>query len=34
MPYEALLTVELVERNGKTTMTQSFLFPSQELRER
>ena len=31
--YEALLTVELVERNGKTTMTQSFLFPSQELRD-
>ena len=31
--YEALLTVELVERNGKTTMTQSFLFPTQELRD-
>jgi len=31
--YEALLTVELVERNGKTTLTQSFLFPSQELRD-
>jgi uncharacterized protein YndB with AHSA1/START domain len=31
--YEALLTVELVERNGKTTMTQHFLFPSQELRD-
>jgi uncharacterized protein YndB with AHSA1/START domain len=31
--YEALMTVELVERNGKTTMTQSFLFPSQELRD-
>jgi uncharacterized protein YndB with AHSA1/START domain len=31
--YEALLTVELVERNGKTTMTQSFLFPNQELRD-
>ena len=31
--YEALLTVELVERNGKTTMTQSFLFPSRELRD-
>ena len=30
---ETLLTVELVERNGKTTMTQSFLFPSQELRD-
>ena len=24
--------MELVERNGKTTMTQSFLFPTQELR--
>jgi uncharacterized protein YndB with AHSA1/START domain len=31
--YEAQLTVELVERNGKTTLTQSFLFPSQELRD-
>jgi len=31
--YEALLTVELVERNGKTTMTQSFLFPTKELRD-
>ena len=31
--YEALLTVELVERNGKTTMTQRFLFPTQELRD-
>jgi uncharacterized protein YndB with AHSA1/START domain len=31
--YEALLTVELVERNGKTTMTQHFLFPTQELRD-
>jgi uncharacterized protein YndB with AHSA1/START domain len=31
--YEALMTVELVERNGKTTMTQHFLFPSQELRD-
>ena len=29
--YEAVMTVELVERNGKTTMTQSFLFPTQEL---
>ena len=29
----ASLTVELVERNGKTTMTQSFLFPSQEVRD-
>ena len=31
--YEAVLTVELVERNGKTTMTQSFLFPTKELRD-
>lgn len=31
--YEAVMTVELVERNGKTTMTQHFLFPSQELRD-
>ena len=31
--YEALMTVELVERNGKTTMTQSLLFPTQELRD-
>ena len=31
--YEALLTVELVERDGKTTMTQSFLFPTKELRD-
>jgi uncharacterized protein YndB with AHSA1/START domain len=31
--YEALMTVELVERNGKTTLTQSFLFPTQELRD-
>ena len=31
--YEARLTVELVERNGRTTMTQSFLFPTQELRD-
>jgi uncharacterized protein YndB with AHSA1/START domain len=31
--YEALLTVELVERNGKTTMTQRFLFPTQEVRD-
>jgi hypothetical protein len=27
------MTVELVEHNGKTTMTQSFLFPTQELRD-
>src|SRR5678815_3582029 len=31
--YEALLTVELIERNGKTTLTQSFLFPTKELRD-
>lgn len=31
--YEARLTVELVERNGKTTMTQTFLFPTKELRD-
>lgn len=31
--YEAVMTVDLVERNGKTTMTQSFLFPTQELRD-
>jgi uncharacterized protein YndB with AHSA1/START domain len=31
--YEALLTVELVERNGKTMMTQHFLFPTRELRD-
>jgi uncharacterized protein YndB with AHSA1/START domain len=31
--YEALLTVEFVEHNGKTTMTQRFLFPTQELRD-
>jgi uncharacterized protein YndB with AHSA1/START domain len=30
---ESLMTVELVERNGKTTLTQSFLFPSQEVRD-
>lgn len=31
--YEAVMTVEFVERHGKTTMTQRFLFPSQELRD-
>lgn len=31
--YEAVLTVDLVERNGKTTMTQHFLFASQDLRD-
>ncbi len=30
---ETLLTVELVERSGKTTMTQRFLFPTQEVRD-
>jgi hypothetical protein len=25
--------VELVERNGKTTLTQTFLFPTQEVRD-
>jgi uncharacterized protein YndB with AHSA1/START domain len=30
---EMLMTVELVERNGKTTMTQRFLFPTQEVRD-
>jgi uncharacterized protein YndB with AHSA1/START domain len=30
---ETIMTVELVERNGKTTMTQRFLFPSQEVRD-
>ena len=32
-PGETLVTVELVVRNGKTTMTQSILFPSQEVRD-
>ena len=31
--YEAVMTVELVERNGRTTMTQSFRFPTRELRD-
>ena len=31
--YEAIMTVDLVERHGKTTMTQSFLFPTRELRD-
>ena len=30
---ESLMTVELAERNGKTTMTQTFLFPSREVRD-
>jgi uncharacterized protein YndB with AHSA1/START domain len=32
-PGETLVTVELVERSGKTTMTQSIVFPSQEVRD-
>src|SRR4029450_4328107 len=31
--YEALLTVEFVERRGKTTMKRSFLLPTHELRD-
>ena len=31
--YEALMTVDLVERNGKTTMTQHFLYRTKELRD-
>lgn len=31
--YEAVMTVDFVERNGKTTMRQHFLFPTQELRD-
>jgi uncharacterized protein YndB with AHSA1/START domain len=30
---EALMTVELVERHGKTTMTQRLLYPTQEVRD-
>ena len=30
---EMLMTVDLVERNGKTMMTQRFLFPTQEVRD-
>lgn len=30
---EAIMTVELVERNGKTTMTQHFLYPTQDVRD-
>ena len=30
---ESFMTVELVERNGKTTLTQRFLFPSQDIRD-
>ena len=32
-PGETLVTTELVEQNGRTTMTQSILFPSQEVRD-
>lgn len=32
-PGETLVTVELVETNGVTTMTQSILFPTQEVRD-
>ena len=32
-PGETLVTVELVEERGKTTMTQSIVFPSQEVRD-
>jgi uncharacterized protein YndB with AHSA1/START domain len=32
-PGETLVTTELVERNGRTTMTQSIVFPSQEVRD-
>jgi uncharacterized protein YndB with AHSA1/START domain len=30
---ETIMTVDLVERDGTTTLTQSFLFPSQEVRD-
>lgn len=30
---ESLMIVELVERNGKTTLTQRFVFPSQDVRD-
>lgn len=32
-PGETLVTVNLVEREGRTTMTQSIVFPSQEVRD-
>jgi uncharacterized protein YndB with AHSA1/START domain len=32
-PGETLVTVELVEAGGTTTMTQSILFPTQEVRD-
>jgi len=31
--YEAVVIVDLAERNGKTAMTQSLLFPARELRD-
>jgi uncharacterized protein YndB with AHSA1/START domain len=30
---EAIMTVELVERHGRTTMTQTFLYPTKEARD-
>lgn len=30
---EMLMTVDFVERNGKTTMTQHFLFPTRDVRD-
>ena len=30
---ETILSVDLVERNGRTTLTQRFLFPTQEVRD-
>jgi len=32
-PGETLMTVELVEHGGKTTMTQRFVFPTAEMRD-
>jgi len=32
-PGETLVTTELVERDGKTTMTSSIVFPTQEVRD-
>jgi uncharacterized protein YndB with AHSA1/START domain len=31
--FEGLMTVELIERSGKTVMTQSFVFKTKELRD-
>ena len=33
LPGETIMTVDLEVRNGKTMMTQHFLFPSQEVRD-